>query len=122
MKRKSIVKRVSKSLDYVKEYAPSLVMLRAALIPFNDVIVEESAGPQHGCKYDSPADESHFEIVVQDPMYDNGRIVIKFTANLITYESILELDGESVTDGEEPISLDSVFNFLRQLPRQPHAF
>lgn len=122
MKRKSIVKRVAKSLDYVKEYAPSLVPLRAALIPFNDVIVEESAGPQHGCRYDSPADESHFTIGVQDPMYDNGTIIIKFTANLITYESIIRMDDEEVSDGEQPISLDSVFNFLRQLPRQPHAF
>lgn len=122
MKRKSIVKRVSKSLDCVKEYAPSLVMLRAALTPFNDVIVEESAGPQHGCKYDSPADESHFTIEVQDPMYDGGTILIKFTANIITYESILKLYDGEVSDGEQPISLDGVFNFLRQLPRQPHAF
>lgn len=122
MKRKSIVKRVNRCLSYVKTIAPSLVPLRAALIPFNDVIVGETAGPQHGCKYDSPADESHFTIEVQDPMYDGGTILIKFTANSITYESILKLDDEEVSDGEQPISLDSVFNFLRQLPRQPDAF
>jgi hypothetical protein len=115
---------VSQALEDIRKVAPELVAVRAALIPFDDVIVAESWGPQPQAKDYNPDDEPHFEINVQDPSYQNNTYRFEFTRHGIEM-SYWELAGpgkEEMLDEPVAITLPRLFEFLRQLPRGAYSF
>lgn len=112
-----LLKRLKKSLDYVAERAPELVVLRATLVPFEDVIVGE-----HACI--EPGEEPYFCIHISDPYHESDEVWIRFTA---THISLTRLcpdcndEGMCICD-EGEMTLKDVFDLLRQLPRPPSSF
>jgi hypothetical protein len=115
---------VSQALEDIRKVAPELVAVRAALIPFDDVIVAESWGPQPQAEDYNPDDEPHFEINVQDPSYQNNTYRFEFTRRGIEM-SYWELTGpgkEEMLDEPVAITLPQLFEFLRQLPRGAYSF
>ena len=114
---------INDRMKMVREYAPNLICLRAALIPFDDVIVEEFAGPQPQADDYDPDEEPYFCVTVGDPQYQKGTVTFRFTADSITAESMMYVKKQPVLmDEPRPITLDGVFNFLRQLPRPLESY
>jgi hypothetical protein len=114
----------NEKLDEIGKIAPELIAARAALIPFDDVIVAESWGPQPQAKDYDPDEEPHFEINVQDPSYQNNTYRFEFTRDGIEM-SYWELNGpgrEEMLDEPVAITLPRLFEFLRQLPRGAYSF
>jgi hypothetical protein len=114
----TIANEINDQLQYVREFAPNLVCLRAALIPFEDVICESCAGPQpNGRDYD-PDEEPWFSVSVGDPQYQKCTVTFRFTAESIVAEHVMwEKKRPMLVDDPREMTLDGVFNFLRQLPR-----
>lgn len=114
----TLASEINDRLAYVREYAPNLICLRAALIPFEDVIVESYAGPQPQAKTYDPDEEPYFAITVGDSQYQKSTVTFRFTADSITAENIMWLKKKPVlVDEPREMTLDAVFNYLRQLPR-----
>lgn len=123
-KKRTVAKQVNDPLKYVREFAPSLTVARASLLPFEDLIMAESAGPQNG-----ETDLPYFEISITDSQYgEELRIVAHVTAESVTM-SVLELvfdeDGDPEGDCEVDTwksSLEGLWEYMRQLPRPARSF
>lgn len=117
---KTIAEKINKSWDLVREYAPSLLLLRATLRPFDDIIICEGAGPQG----QSDSDEPYFYVSVQEPGPGDCEVMFRFTANRVTAQSWFTdpEDEEQYCDEEYTTSLDAVYEFMRQVPRSAHSF
>ena len=114
----TIANEINDQLQYVREYAPNLVCLRAALIPFDDVIVESCAGPQPNAKDYDPDEEPWFSVGVNDPQHQKGMVTFRFTADSIVAEHVMWVKKTPMlVDEPHEMTLEGVFNFLRQLPR-----
>lgn len=114
----TLASEVNDTLAYVREFAPSLICLRAALIPFEDVILEACAGPQPQGKHYDPDEEPWFSVTVGDPQYQKSTVTFRFTADSITAENVMWLKKKPVlVDEPREITLAGVFDYLRQLPR-----
>lgn len=118
---KTIGERINKSWDLVREFAPSLLLLRATLRPFDDLVVAETAGPQPAGSDGSP----FFEITVNDPE-PGVRVSFLFRGDDKAVEAQYWVFSQQSGswDPEDPYktSLASVYDYLRQLPRSAHAF
>jgi hypothetical protein len=123
-RKRTVAKQVNDPLKYVREFAPSLTVARASLLPFEDLISAESAGPQNG-----ESEEAYFEVMVDTSEYGLGtRVAAHVTAEDVTvtvYE--ISLDGDGEPDGEFEIeswnsSLEGLWEWLRQLPRPARSF
>jgi len=118
--------RFDRHLKHVKTYVPQLMPLRATLIPFEDVICGEQAGPQPQSRDYDPEEEPFFCIDVDTP--DRSQQVwIRFTADRIKMQSIVHFtdrqgEEDCLVDDEVEMTLEGVFEFLRQLPRHAHSF
>jgi hypothetical protein len=122
-KRKTTAATVNEKMNFVRKFAPSLICLRATLLPFEDVILEESAGPQPDTPDDVPDAAPYFTVTVNDPQYEQATVTFHFNAKTITAAHIMYDDGEPVlADGPREMTLDAVFNYLRQLPRPITSF
>lgn len=123
-KKRTVAKQVNDPLKYVREFAPSLAVARASLLPFEDLITAESAGPQNG-----ETDEPYFEVTIDTAQYGpDARMLAHVTADCVTM-SVLELlfdeDGELEEEVEMDswrCSLESLWEYLRQLPRPARSF
>ena len=119
----TIANDVNEKMTMVRNYAPNLVCLRAALMPFNDVIVEEYAGPQPKADDYDPDEEPFFAVTVGDSQYQRATVTFRFTADEITAEHVMYVKKKPVLmDDPQPVTLDAVFNYLRQLPRPLSSF
>jgi hypothetical protein len=121
------LKRLRKSLRHVKSFAKDLLLLRATLAPFEDVFISEQAGPQPQASDYDPTESPWFIIEVDDIYHSKGWVQLMFTAKRITMTTLYretDEDGEEELWGDEAveITLDGVFEFLRQLPRGAHSF
>lgn len=114
----------SQALEDIRKVAPELVAARAALIPFDDVIVAASWGPQPQAKGYDPDEEPHFSIDVQDPSYENNTYHFEFTRDGIemSYWELVAPNKEEMLDEPVEITLSQLFEFLRQLPRGAYSF
>lgn len=123
-KKKTVAKAVNDPLKYVREFAPSLTVARASLLPFEDLITSESAGPQNG-----EAGEPYFEIMVEAAEYGpDARVAAHVTAEDVTitvYELLRDEDGEPEGEFEMDTwraTLEGLWEWLRQLPRPARSF
>ena len=121
---KHLLERFDGRVEYVKTHAPELLLVRASLFPFDDVIAGEHAGPQRQGRDCDPEEEPFFCIEVDVPE-NSGRVTITFTATRITMRSMVHFTDRQgkddwLIDDEVEMTLEGVFDFLRQLPR--HAF
>jgi hypothetical protein len=120
MKAKTIAQRINKAWDMVREFAPSLLLLRATLRPFDGLVISETAGPQP-----AGADgEPFFEITVNDPC-PGTRVSFTFRGESESVTGqywICDEEGTWYADDPYETSLTSVYEYLRQLPRSAHSF
>jgi hypothetical protein len=123
-KKRTVAKQVNDPLQFVREFAPSLTVARASLLPFEDLIVAESAGPQNG-----EAEETFFEVMIDTQEYGpDTRVAAHVTAEDVTmtvFEVLVDEDGEP--EGEFELdtwksSLEGLWEWLRQLPRPARSF
>jgi hypothetical protein len=118
---------INARLDMVRRFAPNLVCLRAALIPFEDIILSEIAGPQPDAAGYDPEEEPYFEVDVMCGQTAAAVVAIRFTAQgIAVQEFMIVKDGkksrEVAVDGPRSITLQGMFNYLRQLPRPVSSF
>jgi hypothetical protein len=123
----TIAVEINGRVSVVREFAPNLACLRAALVPFDDVIVSEHAGPQPEADDYDPDEEPFFCVEVNCGQFSNATVVFRFTAEEITAEEWMVIgEGKKrkeVLVGEaRPITLSGVFDYLRQLPRPVTSF
>lgn len=123
-KKRTVAKQVNDPLKYVREFAPSLTVARASLLPFEDLIMAESAGPQNG-----DPEEPYFEITIDTIQYGpDARVLAHVTAEAVTMtivELLFDEDGEVEDDFEMDswkCSLEGLWEYLRQLPRPARSF
>lgn len=118
----SVASYINKRLKYVRKFAPSLVAARASLIPFEDLFLAESAGPQ-GIEQ-ANGEEPYFTVQVRGAGYCDI-VEFRVTADAVVMEMLMH-------GAEDPLALDQIderrttmakmFEFLRQLPRPPHSY
>jgi hypothetical protein len=119
----TIASNVNEKMSLVRELAPNLVCLRAALLPFDDVIAEEFAGPQSQADDYDPDEEPWFAVTVGDPQHQRAEVTFRFTADRITAEHVMYIKKRpTLVDEPREVTLDAVFNYLRQLPRPFSSF
>ena len=110
-------------LDHVRQFCPQLIEKRASLLPFDDVIFGESAGPQPGTKYYDPKEEPHFEVQVQDPLYPSAYYSFRVTKHAVEFSHVETGEEEEyLLDDPMVIELEELWTFLRQLPRPLPSF
>ena len=96
---------------YISEFAPELRDLYLTLMPFDDVIHTVHAGPQMDHEKRDPYFCLDFSI------WENGEIVL-----LKQWEVTEKYVVLKTMDGDLPSSMRQLWDFLRQLPRDPYAF
>ena len=96
--------------SYVSKYAPELRDVYLTLMPFHDVIERVLAGPQKG-----EDAEPYFCLDFSDWKYGN-------CVNLLQFHVQKDRVFLKTMDGDRPSSMRQLWDFLRQLPRDPYAF
>ena len=111
-------------LAYVREFCPNLVEKRASLVPFDDVICGESAGPQPQAKDYDPSEEPYFKVEVNDPKDNSCSYFFKVTEHGVTYSLGRWTGGGAleIWDADMPYSMRALWEFMRQAPRPAHVF
>lgn len=115
----SVASYINKRLKYVRKFAPSLVAARASLIPFEDLIITESAGPQ-GAEIER-GEEPYFSLQVHGHGFCD---VIQFTvtADSVKMEMLMHGDDNPLLFdqiSENRTTMAKMCEFLRQMPRSP---
>jgi len=104
-------------LSLTRKYAPKLVEKHATLLPFCDVLMGSGAGPQPSTKYYDPKEEPYFSVDVQNPHYPNLSYTFRVTEDVVTLEH-----WEALVDDPVFMTMEELWDFLRQLPRPAHSF
>lgn len=122
-KKRAVADRINAATKYCREFAPGLVMARATLLPFEDVISGESAGPQPNSDDYDPDEEPYFTIDIDDTGNPRGETWAKVTAHgvAISY-TVAGQDGEQFLGDEIKTTLDGLWDFLRQVPRSAGGY
>jgi hypothetical protein len=122
-KKRAVADRINEATKYCREFAPGLVMARATLLPFEDVIVGESAGPQPAAEDYDPNEEPYFVVDIDDPGNPNGQTWARVTAHGVSiFYSIKDHDGEQYLCDRIKTTLDGLWDYLRQLPRSAGGY
>lgn len=122
-KKFAVADRINEATKYCREYAPGLLLARASLLPFDDVICGECAGPQPKAKDYDPDEEPHFTIDIDDPSNPGGQTWAKVTAKGVTIEYTIECaDGEQFLGDTINTTLEGLWDYLRQIPRSAGSY
>jgi hypothetical protein len=123
-KKSTVARSVNRPLKYVREFAPSLTVARASLLPFDELLTSESAGPQNG-----ESCEPYFEVSIDTRQFgEDSSVTARVTAETVTmYVFAIVRDEEGEVEEEYEIdswqsSLTALWEYLRQLPRHPRSF
>lgn len=113
---------INRRIKYTRKFAPNLVAARASLIPFEDLFLAESAGPQNGGENEDP----YFAVRVHGHGWCD---VVEFTVRADGVKMEMLMHDPDPKSGEEFMLLDEsdttlakMYDYLRQLPRPPHAY
>lgn len=121
-KRGSLVEEIEKELAHYREQVPELMTLRAALLPFEDVI--HTAMALRKGHSSCLSGESHFLVGTYAP--DNPEVAVWFVVYADRVETYSTSLPGSATEGwhdpPEEISLNGMLDYLRQLPRPFQSF
>jgi hypothetical protein len=111
-------------LSLTRKYAPKLVEKHATLLPFYDVLMGCGAGPQPGTKYYDPDEPPHFSVDVQNPQYPNLYYSFRVTERAVILEHWESSGdgGEQMVDDPALMTMEELWDFLRQLPRPARGF
>lgn len=109
--KKTVASQINKSLELVRQYAPSLVVARASLLPFEDVIECEEAGPQG----DEPSRDPYFAVTFTGLQIIRAEV----TASKVRMEVLDE--SRDVLD-EWDTTLRGLWDYARQIERPASAF
>jgi hypothetical protein len=111
-------------LSLTRKYAPKLVEKHATLLPFYDVLMGTGAGPQPGTKYYDLKEEPYFSVDVQNPQYPNLFYTFRVTEHTVSLEHYEALGDGSLGIMDDPVdmTMEELWDFLRQLPRPAHSF
>jgi hypothetical protein len=111
-------------LSLTRKYAPKLVEKHATLLPFYDVLMGCGAGPQPSTKYYDPDEPPHFSVDVQNPQYPNLYYSFRVTEEVVILEHWESPGdgGEQMVDDPVFMTMEELWDFLRQLPRPAHGF
>ena len=101
--------------SYINEFAPELRDLYLTLMPFEDVIHSVHAGPQPQSKHYNPDEPTYFSLDFSE--WKNGEITELKMWRVEKDRVFLE-----TMDGDLPSSMRQLWDFLRQLQRDPYAF
>ena len=107
--------------DYMKgesliiKFAPDCWDHWLTLQPFHDVIHSYSAGPQPQCKHYDPDEPQHIDLEFSE--WRDGEIIIMRFWRIEKDRVVLQ-----TIDGDRPSSMQRLWDFLRQLPRDPEFF
>jgi hypothetical protein len=106
------------SLDFMREHCdPLLMSAYMTLLPFTDVLTSTSAGPQ------KDQNEESYIITSCDLSVGHGEIIFKIYAGRVTMCIIYQAkDGDPFSDGDEEITLEDLWEILRNCPRPPRSF
>jgi hypothetical protein len=122
-KRRAVAERINEATKYCREFAPGLVMARATLLPFEDVIVGESAGPQPAADDYDPNEEPYFVVEIDDPSNPSGETWARVTAHGVSvFYSVKGEDGEQYLGDRMKTTLEGLWDYLRQLPRSAGGY
>ncbi len=119
---KLLIEEVEEKLSHYWEQVPELMTLRAALLPFDDVIHTEMALPKgHSC---CPDGDAHFLVGTYAPDDPEVSVWFKVYADqVLTYStSAAGCATEGWHDPPEEISFNGMLDYLRQLPRPFQSF
>lgn len=108
--KKTVASQINKSLELVRQYAPSLVVARASLLPFEDVVESEEAGPQG-----DEDREPYFAVTFTGLQIIRAEV----TASKVRMEVLDESRG--VLD-EWDTTLRGLWDYARQIERPASAF
>jgi len=119
---KLLIEEVEEKLAYYRERVPELMTLRAALLPFEDVIHTGMALPKGHSS--CPDGEAHFLVGTYAP--DDPEVAVWFDVYADRVETYSTSCSGSATEGwhdsPEEISLAGILDYLRQLPRPFQSF
>ena len=101
--------------SYISEFAPGLRDHYLTLMPFDDVIHSVHAGPQPQAKHYNPDEPAYFCLDFSE--WENGEITELKMWRVEKDRVFLE-----TMDGDLPSSMRQLWDFLRQLQRDPYAF
>jgi hypothetical protein len=110
VKKKTVAEACNKNLDLVRQFAPSLVVARASLLPFEDVIECEEAGPQQG--EDVPP---YFAVMIRDSEFVRAEVTADKVRIEVLDESLDVLDEWDTT-------LRGLWDYMRQVQRPASSF
>jgi hypothetical protein len=118
----SVMSAVIESIEYAERFAPSMQLIAATLLPFDDRVLTWKSGPQPQSKRDDKDDPPYIEIEVPHSQCQNSSVSIKITESSVTYcEFITCVDCDGVlSDGEQKTTLEKVFKYLESLPSSPN--
>jgi hypothetical protein len=116
-----LIEQFENTLAMCRRSAPDLVPLRAALLPFEDVIHTWWVSPRG--KWALASDEPHFTVGTYAHDDPNDTVWFEFHRGRVTvWCSFRTPEGDEIRDPPVEISLDGVFGYLRQLPRPFRSF
>lgn len=121
-----IAAHVEESLRFYFQGIPQeLHAIRASLLPFEDVLRGGCCGSDAGKSLLKPrlAGVPYFSVQAPDPQNGMNEYDFVITAGEI-WATLMMYDGKGGVECDESfsITLDGLFNFLRQLPRHANAF
>lgn len=109
--------------------APTLVPILMTLVPFSDVLTSCMFGPQPQAKDYDPEEPQHMVLGVRDPHYpgndcEGESIDIRITAHqcLIQWCHLFPDSPECDSYDEDEVTLEQLWEYLRQIPRGYEAF
>ena len=119
---KQLIEEIEERVAYYREKVPELMTLRAALLPFDDVIHTWMALPKGHSS--CPNGDSHFLVGTYAP--DRPETTVWFDVyadRIMTYSTSDSGEGsDGWNDPPEEISFAGMLDYLRQLPRPFHSF